>query len=95
MQLIGAAAMTAGTGAAEARPFLPGMSCADAKGVVASNGAIALDTSAATFERFVVDRRYCGNDEYTNPAVAQTRDSPDCVIGYVCQSYTQYPRKSR
>ena len=84
--IVFAAALAAAMSPASARPFTPSMSCGAAAGVVAQNGAIVLSTSQTTYDRFVLDRRFCSYGEHIEPAYVQTRDTGSCLIGYTCIS---------
>ncbi len=66
------------------RPSTLGMSCAQAKGVVAARGAAVLSTGRNTFERFVASPRACLPGEYAYTAYAPTRDASRCRLGYRC-----------
>ena len=58
--LLGIAICLLATGAgAQTRPSTVAMSCAQARNVVASSGAIVLGTGGYTYDRFVADRRFC------------------------------------
>ncbi|HUZ66895.1 MAG TPA: hypothetical protein VMU56_04440 [Beijerinckiaceae bacterium] len=70
---------------AQARPFVPAMSCAQATGLVRSAGAIVLSTGQFTYDRYLEDDAFCEADEYTTPAFVPTRDNPSCPIGYYCK----------
>ena len=80
---------------AQARPFVPAMSCGQAAGLVAASGAAVLSTSQTTYDRFVHDRRFCSYGEYLDPAYVQTRDASACFIGYTCTSRDPYIRFGR
>jgi hypothetical protein len=69
---------------ASARPYTTAMSCDAAAGLVASNGAVLLNTSPTTFDRFVRGYGFCAYGEYLERAFVQTRDTPACLIGYTC-----------
>ena len=71
------------------------MSCGQAAGIVASNGAAVLSTSPTTYDRFVHDRRFCAYGEYIDPAYVQTRDASACFIGYTCTSREPFPAFGR
>ena len=71
---------------ASARPFAPAMSCSAVKGMVASQGAVVISTSATTYDRFVHNGYMCETSTYSVPAFVQTRDTESCFIGYSCTS---------
>ena len=60
------------------------MTCASAVGLVRQQGAIVLHDTATTYDRFVRDAGSCQRGETTEPAYAQTRDNPQCFIGFRC-----------
>ena len=69
---------------AQARPNTRDMTCAQAAGLVRSQGAIVLDTGPNTFDRYVSDLKYCSGFEQLQPEWVRTRDSARCFIGYTC-----------
>lgn len=71
--------------ASAGRPSTLGMTCAEARGIVASRGAVVMSTGPHTFNRFVVSRSFCTLGEYAQPATAPTRDTPHCPLGYTCE----------
>ena len=73
------------TAAAQPRPSSVQMSCRQAAGLVASHGALVLGTGGATYDRFVVDRRFCLRTEMTEAAWVPTADTPQCFVGYRCK----------
>ena len=82
-----AALLLSGTiddGHAQARPSLPTMSCAQAAGLVASQGSVTLGTGPFTYERYVAHGGFCPVD--AAPAYERTADRAQCLIGYVCRS---------
>lgn len=84
---LGAALALAGmaSGAlAQSRPLTSRLSCGDARGLVAARGAIVLNTSALTYDRYVASAGSCGLGERTEPAWVPTADNPQCSIGYRC-----------
>jgi hypothetical protein len=62
------------------------MSCGEARNLVGSTGAIVLSTGRHTFDRFVATPGFCSFGEWARPATAPTADTPQCPLGYVCQS---------
>jgi hypothetical protein len=71
---------------AQPRASTPSMSCNQARGLVASSGAIVLGTGGPTYDRFVRDGRFCEINEGTELAFVPTRDTPQCPVGYRCRS---------
>ena len=68
-----------------ARPSTLAMSCGQARGLVASHGAIVLSTGRHTYDRFVATPGYCSLGEYARPGSAPTLDARHCRLGFVCQ----------
>jgi hypothetical protein len=68
------------------RPNTLGMSCAQAQSVVASRGAIVMNTGRHTFERLVASPGYCEFGEYALTAWVPTRDARSCRVGYRCDT---------
>lgn len=77
-------ALTAGA-VAQPMPSSVRMSCRQAAGLVASQGAIVLGTGGHTYDRFVADRRFCLQTEVTEPAWVPSADTPQCFVGYRCK----------
>ena len=73
------------TAAAQPRPSSVQMSCRQAAGLVASQGALVLGTGGFTYDRFVADRRFCLRTEVTEAAWVPTADTPQCFVGYRCK----------
>jgi len=74
------------TGAvAQPRPSTLNMSCGQARGVVASRGAVVLSTGRFTYDRYVIDRNFCEINETIEPVWVPTADTPQCPIGYRCR----------
>jgi hypothetical protein len=89
-------AMLISTGvAAQPRPSTVVMSCAQANAIVAARGAVVLGTGGFTFDRFVVDRRFCGITQTTEPAWVPAADTPQCLVGYRCIEPNSEPRGDR
>ena len=70
---------------AAARQASSALTCAAARALVLRQGAVLFDTSATTFDRYVLDGRFCAVDEVTQPAWIPTRDAPSCFVGYTCE----------
>ncbi len=68
------------------RPDLRRMSCAQAQATVARYGAIVMTTGPHTYQRFVAGPRFCDHWETVRPAQSATRDTPHCVVGYICET---------
>ena len=71
---------------AQSRPLTTRMSCAQAKGLVASQGAVVLNTGPLTYDRYVGSSSACALGEVMEPAWVPTADSAQCPIGYRCAS---------
>ncbi|TGD98806.1 hypothetical protein EU555_15340 [Methylobacterium nonmethylotrophicum] len=69
---------------AQGRPSTPDMTCRQARGVLAAQGAAVLGTGGYTYDRFVRDRSFCEPTQVTQNAFVPTRDSPQCLVGYRC-----------
>ena len=62
------------------------MTCAAARGIVASQGAVVLRTGPTTYDRYVRDSSFCALQETARPAWVRTADVAQCPIGGVCRS---------
>lgn len=83
--LAGAAvALTVGAAAAQGRPDARAMTCGQARALVQQRGAVVLTTGRYTYDRYVVSKRYCAFAETIRHAWIATRDTPSCLVGYVC-----------
>jgi hypothetical protein len=69
---------------AQSRPLTSRMSCGQARGIVAAQGAVVLNTSPLAYDRYVGSAGSCGLGERTEPAWVPTADNPQCPIGYRC-----------
>ncbi|KQP51697.1 hypothetical protein ASF39_07905 [Methylobacterium sp. Leaf108] len=67
------------------RPSTVDMTCRQAQATVAQAGGIVLGTGGPTYDRFVRDRGFCEVTEIATHALAPTRDTPQCFIGYRCK----------
>lgn len=77
--------LIAAAGGAEAqRASTTGLTCPQARGLVARAGGIVLGTGGQTYDRFVRDRSFCTVTEVAKTAFAPTRTDPQCFIGYTC-----------
>lgn len=75
---------------AQPRASTLNMTCAQARSVVASRGAVVLGTGRGTYDRFVIDRNFCEVNEQLEPVWVPTRDVPQCPIGYRCTDNEMY-----
>jgi hypothetical protein len=62
------------------------MTCARARGIVASQGAVVLRTGPVTYDRYVRDSSFCAHQEVARPVWVRTADTAQCPIGAVCRS---------
>jgi hypothetical protein len=69
---------------AQTRPSTQNLTCGQAAGLVASRGAIVMNTGRTTYDRFVASRRFCLYGELLEPVWAPTRDVAQCFVGYRC-----------
>ncbi len=84
--LLSVALALAATGVlAQPRPSTQAMTCGQTRALVATRGAIVLNTSPTTYDRFVASQAYCQFDERVRPIWVPTRDTPQCPIGYLCR----------
>ncbi len=78
--------------AQQSRPSTTSMSCAAARGLVQSRGALVLDTGGDTFDRFVRDSYFCASSQKATQAFAPTSDQRQCFIGSTCVDSMQERR---
>ncbi len=71
--------------AAEARPDLRRMSCAQAQDLVRQHGAVVFTTGQHTYSMFVSNRSYCERREQLFVQYGPTRDHPKCPVAYECK----------
>jgi hypothetical protein len=69
-------AAVASAAAAQSGPTTQAMTCAQARGIVASQGAVVLHTSPTTYDRFVRDSSFCPYPQTARTAFAQTSMRP-------------------
>ena len=94
MKLVSAAVaiISMGSGAlAQSHPLTLQMSCNQARGLVAAQGAIVLNTSPTTYDRYVAGGQ-CVLGEFPEPAWVPTGDTSQCPIGYRCVGRTRTTR---
>jgi hypothetical protein len=74
-----------GSGAlAQSHPLTLRMSCNGAQTLVATHGAIVLNTSPTIYDRYVAGYGQCVLGQVPEPAWVPTADHPQCPIGYRC-----------
>ena len=61
------------------------MACAQARGVVVSQGAVVLHTSSTTYDRYVRDGSFCPLGKVPQPAWVGTADTAQCYVGILCR----------
>ena len=71
---------------AQSGPTTLAMTCAQARGIVASQGAVVLHTGPTTYDRYVRDGSFCAFQETARPAWVRTADTAQCPVGGVCRS---------
>jgi hypothetical protein len=69
---------------AQSHPLTLQMSCHGARELVAVRGAIVLNTSPTTYDRYIGAGDQCALGESLEPAWVPTADTPQCPIGYRC-----------
>jgi len=78
-------ATTAATGAiAQSGPTTQVMTCAQARGLVASQGAVVLRTGPGAYDRYVRDSTFCIALTRAEPAWVRTADVTQCPVGGTC-----------
>lgn len=70
---------------AQSRPLTLNMNCAQAAALVASRGAVVMNTGRHTFDRYVAHGGYCTLGEFPDEAWVPTTDSAQCFVGYTCE----------
>jgi hypothetical protein len=76
-----------GSGAlAQSHPSTLQMTCYGARELVATEGAVVLNTSPTTYDRYVAAGNQCALGEVMEPVWVPTADTPQCPIGYRCVS---------
>ena len=73
---------------AQSRPDSLRMTCGQASALVQSRGSIVLGTGPDIYDRFVASCGFCFNFEFLVPSWIRTADSPQCCVGYRCDSQT-------
>jgi hypothetical protein len=71
---------------AQQGPATWNMTCAQAIGIVASQGAVVLRTGPTVYDRYVRDASFCASQEMAGPAWVKTADGVPCLVGRVCRS---------
>lgn len=71
---------------AQQRPATSNMTCAQAMGIVASQGAVVLQTEPTVNDRYVRDASFCAAQEMARPAWVRTADAIQRPVGQICRS---------
>lgn len=66
------------------RPDARAMDCDQVHATIQSRGAVVLTTGRHTYDRYVVDGRYCSMGEVALMQTIDTRDNRQCVV-YACR----------
>lgn len=77
-------ALSAGLAQAQNRPDSLLMSCASARSLVSTRGAVVLGSGPDIYDRYVATQGFCQRDEMTKPGWVATSDTRQCFVGYVC-----------
>lgn len=83
--LILAAWLSAGAALAQPRPFSPAMPCGQTSELVQAYGAVVVQTTPTTYERYVSGSQHCVLGEIPEPAWVPSLDTPQCFVGYRCR----------
>lgn len=67
------------------------MTCAQARQLVASRGAVVLHTGPTTYDRYVRDSSFCSRPFTARPVWVRTADVVQCPIGGICTSMDTEP----
>ena len=73
----------------QTRPLTTSMTCAQAAGRVASQGAVVLNTGPYTYDRYVSGPNSCAYGEFPDPAWVPMADTMQCFVGYQCRNRSQ------
>lgn len=76
--------LLAGGAIAQGRPDARVLSCGEARALVRQSGAVVFTTGRYTYDRYVANERFCAFSETIKHAWVPTRDTPSCLVGYVC-----------
>ena len=86
----GALALAFAASPVMARPETPRMSCGQAASYVTSRQVVVMTTGHGAggdiYDRYVSTEGLCPTATYGRPAFVQTRDNPQCFIGYYCSA---------
>ena len=79
---------------AQSRPLSTSMSCDQARGLIASKGAVVMSTGPSLYDRFVSGIGYCTPSETIIPAFVPTKTNPQCLIGYTCMEMSREEKRN-
>lgn len=74
----------AATAEAHALPAAYKLTCSAAAALVSQRGAVVMEDSPSTYQRYVSDSRYCYVENMLRPEWIATRDNSACFVGYIC-----------
>jgi hypothetical protein len=60
------------------------LTCQQAKSLVERNGAVTFITGSHSYGRYVAHSAYCDWYQYAEAASVPTRDTPACMVGFIC-----------
>ena len=69
---------------AQTRLLTSTLPCSRASALVAEAGAIVMNTTSTTYDRFVRNSSFCAAGEAGITAIVHSADNPQCVIGFRC-----------
>ena len=75
------------------RPDARNMSCAQARALVQSRGAVVISTGQHIYDRFVASANFCVWGERLEPAWIGTGEGARCQVGFLCRA--PFPRPNR
>jgi hypothetical protein len=76
---------SASAASAQPRPSTERLTCSQARAIVASHGAVILNTGPHTYDRYVRDQGFCGLAEVAETVWERTADVVQCPVGYRCR----------
>jgi hypothetical protein len=85
LAVLAAASLSVDVAQAQGRPDSLRMSCASARALVSTRGAIVLGSGRDLYDRYVATRGFCQRDEILKPAWVPTGDTRQCFVGYRCE----------
>jgi hypothetical protein len=70
---------------AQSRLTTRDMTCAQAAGIVASQGSVVLYTGPTTYDRYLRHPSLCGPGLTGQPVSVRTADVDQCPVGFTCR----------